>query len=491
MKRACKISNKIVTLNLQKEKVNHFQEMNKPLMTICNSGITAKCESIEITICINEDNKFIKLSNYLNWEEMVKIILPDLQKTTKSGNLNCGPKLQLRKHLGIYVLQSMLDITDREIAFQVENNAIYQVFCGSSIVENWYCPHYTKIEEFRNRISPESHHKISQLILQQAAKAGFANPKITDFDSTVQEANIAYPSDVSLMVKLAEKAAKVTEILSETGKNFIVNLSKIKSLAKGYFFQAKNTAKEIKKEAFSIIHETVVEEILPVIEEAYKISEEQLLKKSKKVQNLFYDVCEVGLQYLSDVEHFIKTNTIAAGKILSFHAKAVACIIKNKAGKPWQFGRVYQLGRIAGNFMMIGKANDIINSDKNSLKQLIQEHKEIFGENILESVATDKGYYSAENIAALQNEKVEEIGIQFPENAKKNILVQDENLKKKLYNRRAGTEPLIGHIKNDLGLGRSRMKSDVTTESSAYRCTNGFNLRQTMHYLSAQNAALI
>ena len=84
---------------------------------------------------------------------MVKIILPDLQKTTKSGNLNSGPKLQLRKHLGIYVLQSMLDITDREIAFQVENNAIYQVFCGSSIVENWYCPHYTKIEEFRNRIT--------------------------------------------------------------------------------------------------------------------------------------------------------------------------------------------------------------------------------------------------------------------------------------------------------------------------------------------------
>ena len=488
MKRACKIPRKIVTLNLQKHKVNNFQEINKAPMTICNSGINAKCESKEIKIVVHEDNKFIKLSNYLNWEEIAKIIIADLQKTTKSGNLNCGPKLQLRKHLGIYILQSMLDITDREMAFQVENNAIYQVFCGSSIVENWYCPHYTKVEEFRNRISPESQHKITQLILQQAAKAGFANPKITDFDSTVQEANIAYPSDVSLMVKLSEKAEKVAQILSKTGKNFIINLSKIKSLAKGYFFQAKNTAKEIKKEAFSIIHETVVEEILPVIEEAFKISEEELSKKTKKVKKLFYDVCEVGLKYLSDVEHFIKTNTIAAGKILSFHAKSVACIIKNKAGKPWQFGRVYQLGRIAGNFMMIGKANDIINSDKNALKQLIQEHNEIFGENILESVATDKGYYSAENISSLQNEKVEEIGIQFPENSKKNILIQDENLKKTLYNRRAGTEPLIGHIKNNLGLGRSRMKSDVTTESSAYRCTNGFNLIQTMHYLTANNA---
>ena len=489
MKWACIISKKVVTLNLRKNKVNNFQKINEPLMTICNSGINAKCESKEIKIFVSQDNNFIKLSNYLNWDEMTKIILPDLQKTTKSGNLNCGPKLQLRKHLGIYTLQLMLNTTDRDTAFQVENNAIYQVFCGSSIVESWSCPHHTKIEEFRNRISPESNHKITQLILEQAVRAGFANPKITDFDSSVQEANIAYPSDVSLMVKLVEKAKKIAQELSQFGKNLFVDLSKIKSAAKSYFFMAKNTARDIRKKTFNIIHEVVVEQVFPIIEEAYKISEEELSKTSKKVQTLFNDVCEVGLQYLIDVEHFIKTNTVAAGKILSFHAKKVACIIKGKAGKPWEFGRVYQFGRIEGNFMMIGKANSILNSDKNSMQQLIQEHQKMFGEGVLESVGTDKGYYSQENISALQNAKVTEIGIQFPENAKKNPLIPDKDLQKIIYNRRAGIEPLIGHIKNDLGLGQSRMKSDITTESAAYRCTNGFNLIQTMHYLSAKNAA--
>ena len=126
MKWACIISKKVVTLNLRKNKVNNFQKINEPLMTICNSGINAKCESKEIKIFVSQDNNFIKLSNYLNWDEMTKIILPDLQKTTKSGNLNCGPKLQLRKHLGIYTLQLMLNTTDRDTAFQVENNAIYR-----------------------------------------------------------------------------------------------------------------------------------------------------------------------------------------------------------------------------------------------------------------------------------------------------------------------------------------------------------------------------
>jgi len=486
---ACYTSKKIVTLNLRKNKVNNFQEINTPKMTICNSGINAKCESKEIKIFVSENHKFIKLSNYLNWAEMTKIILPDLQKTTKSGNLNCGPKLQLRKHLGIYILQSMLNITDREMAFQVENNAVYQIFCGSSIVENWSCPHHTKIEEFRNRISPEAHHEISQMVLKQAVAAGFANPKITDFDSTVQEANISYPSDVSLMVKLAEKAKKVAQKLSQVGKNFFVDLSKIKSKAKSYFFMAKNTARDKKKAAFKIIHETVVEEILPIIEEAYKIFEEDLSKSTKKIQTLFNDVCVVGRQYLIDVEYFIKTNTIAAGKILSFHAKKVACIVKGKAGKPWEFGRVFQFGRLEGNFMMIGKTNSILNSDKNAIEQLLQEHQKMFGEEILQSVGTDKGYYSQENISALKNSKVIDIGIQFPVNAKKNPLIIDKELQETIYNRRAGIEPLIGHIKNDLGMGRSRMKSDITTEFAAYRCTNGFNLIQTMHYLSKNNAA--
>ena len=288
---------------------------------------------------------------------------------------------------------------------------------------------------------------------------------------------------------MVEKAKKIAQELSQFGKNLFVDLSKIKSAAKSYFFMAKNTARDIRKKTFNIIHEVVVEQVFPIIEEAYKISEEELSKTSKKVQTLFNDVCEVGLQYLIDVEYFIKTNTVAAGKILSFHAKKVACIIKGKAGKPWEFGRVYQFGRIEGNFMMIGKANSILNSDKNSMQQLIQEHQKMFGEGVLESVGTDKGYYSQENISALQNAKVTEIGIQFPENAKKNPLIPDKDLQKIIYNRRAGIEPLIGHIKNDLGLGQSRMKSDITTESAAYRCTNGFNLIQTMHYLSAKNAA--
>ena len=55
-------------------------------------------------------------------------------------------------------------------------------------------------------------------------------------------------------------------------------------------------------------------------------------------------------KYLLDVAYYDKNNTIKAGKILSFQYLEVACIAKGKVGKDREFGRVYQRGRIGGNF---------------------------------------------------------------------------------------------------------------------------------------------
>ena len=43
-------------------------------------------------------------------------------------------------------------------------------------------------------------------------------------------------------------------------------------------------------------------------------------------------------RYLLDVGHFTRAHTIKAGKILSFHAKAVACVKKGKIGEDFEFG---------------------------------------------------------------------------------------------------------------------------------------------------------
>ncbi|MFO1259151.1 MAG: hypothetical protein U1E78_12180 [Gammaproteobacteria bacterium] len=82
-----------------------------------------------------------------------------------------------------------------------------------------------------------------------------------------------------------------------------------------------------------------------------------------------------------------------------------------------------------------------------------------------------------------------EIGIQRPGNIKKARLKPlSEADQEKLANRRSGIEALIGHAKQKGQLGRSRMKSDKSAESSGYTAILGFNLRQFIRHQAGKMA---
>jgi hypothetical protein len=125
--------------------------------------------------------------------------------------------------------------------------------------------------------------------------------------------------------------------------------------------------------------------------------------------------------------------------------------------------------------------------DAQSLKPMIKQHIDLF-QTPIESIATDKGYYSKENEKLGLEFKIEKVGIQRQRrkyNKPPNNPISEED-QEMLINRRAGIEPLIGHLKRSWQMGRSRMKSDRTTESSGYCAILGFNLRQMMRYLTGE-----
>jgi len=191
------------------------------------------------------------------------------------------------------------------------------------------------------------------------------------------------------------------------------------------------------------------------------------------VKRSFDQILAYAKQYLKDVAFFVKTNSMKKGKILAFHLQKAACIKKGKVGKDKEFGRVFQLGRIAGNYFIALACKSVRQEDKPSLIPMVCEHEKVFGKEKLKSLSTDKGYYTKKNIIALSG-KIKELGVQAPGNIKKPPKVDNfEELK----NRRAGIEPLIGHIKN-FGLRKSRAHSDTTILASGYRAIMGFNLHQ-------------
>ncbi len=361
-----------------------------------------------------------------------------------------------------------------------------QVFCGQGILPDWRCPDHTKIEELRNRLAPDTHKAIGDYVLTVAQRFGFADATWMDIDSTVQEANIRYPADSALMKQLAEKAHRVLAFLKEKKKAGVpaalhIDMEGIRQCAQRYFFLSKTAAIEERRALFQRYHRLVKRQLRPVVRFYESIRARQLRALPWHIRRTLTQVKEHGWRYLLDVGHFVRTHTIKPGKRLSFHATAVACIKKGKVGHPHEFGRVFQLGRLGGNFLIAFSCTSVRMEDKHSLLPAIAQHHALFGENVLQQIGTDKGYYSAKNIQAIESLAIDASGVQRPTTVR---CRPPPEVTGPLKRRRVGIEPLIQHAKS-FGLGKSRMKSDATTLASGYRAVTGFNLHQLIRHMEA------
>ena len=208
-------------------------------MSLDISGFHDNVEAASVSIYVTNNHPLLKLANMIPWLVFMEMILKDLKNTTAKSCWWMGRKLKVRVHLAVFILQKLYNLTDRKAEYGLRDNAAYQLFCGVNIVEEWRVPDHTKIEEFRNRLSPETQRSIANEIAKVAVTLGFADPAQTDFDSTVQEANISYPSDATLMTKLAGLGKKVVDHLKEKTRNFVpeslnFDMKDTATLAAGY-----------------------------------------------------------------------------------------------------------------------------------------------------------------------------------------------------------------------------------------------------------------
>jgi hypothetical protein len=124
----------------------------------------------------------------------------------------------------------------------------------------------------------------------------------------------------------------------------------VKEKAREYFFLPKNTAIEKRRDVFKELHRFLKQQMRPIINATSAMDAQRLSRLPWNIRRALEQISEDGWRYLPGVSHFIRKHTIKAGKILSFHAKQVACIKKGKVGKDKEFGLVFQLARYQGQF---------------------------------------------------------------------------------------------------------------------------------------------
>ena len=358
-------------------------------MSICDSGIGRKLFGQRIEITVANTHPLIVLANQLPWEEMLHLVENDLCQSTALKCLHYGRKLKVRIHLGAYLLQKMYDLTDRAMEASIRDNAAYQIFCGMGIVDCWHYPDHTKIETFRSRLSPDTQHKLANLMCKNAVDKGLAESHDIDIDSTVQEANMTYPTDAKMLRKMGTVAFQVAKNLKKllpnggAGFNLELDIKTIASKARACFFLPKKATKEDKSQRLSELLDIVSHPVCNVIHACHLVKEETLKRLSFGAQRSMQQL-EHAMMYFASVKQYVETGTASLGKRLSLHLNDVACFNKKKAHKKYEFGRAFQLGRLSkGNFLFVGKSNNVRMDDKRSFKPMLQEHEDLFGKNTL------------------------------------------------------------------------------------------------------------
>jgi transposase, IS5 family len=457
-------------------------------MSICFSGLDTPYCGQPVTIDVSPAHPLIQLAQVIPWQAITDMVLPDLKRTTAKGKWWLGRKLKLRIHLGAFLLQWLYHLTDREGEWAIKDNAAYQLFCGRGVVNNWHPPDHTKLEEFRSRLSPETQRHVANQVAMWATALGFADPSKMDIDSTIQEANIAYPSDAQLMVKMTLLVNKVWTYMKKHVTFFAdfiptVDVKAVKAKAKAYWFRDRQNTHATPSLLQDLWHESFTQ-ISHVRKYFQVLLDYDIDRMPWNIRRAFNQINAYCSDLFLHVASFLCRGVMVPDKALSFHAKAVRCFNKGKLAKGLQFGRAFQVGRIGGNFLLVAPCTSVRMEDKASVRPMISAHQEVCGHDVLASCGMDKGYYSNANYKYLQSlGGLKEFCLQQPGLDISRLGEDAVETYTRLVNRRSGIEPLIGHAKQGGQLGQSRMKTDETTLAAGYGAIGGFNLRQLIRHL--------
>lgn len=425
---------------------------------------------LKILVCIPKLHPMIILANNIPWDQMVKLVVQDLYKNRRRS----GRKLNIRLHLGAFILQSMNKWTDRTLEDMVKYHGPTMMFCG--LKKSSQGLDHCQYTRFRNRISEDTAKKLSTLLIQNAKVHGYTDSTFLDIDSTVQEANISYPTDISMMRKIVQKSEKILNHFINQGLNQAkeimsqTNFKKIGKSIKGYFFAAKGEKGKFEKNNLLKIIEANTSDVIKKVSSLWESVHYYGLPWNLKTD--WNDVTIKGTKLMKDIRYFIKNQKMKKGKILSLGREMVTCIRKGKIGKLNEFGRKWFVAKLKGNYAFgFSPEENVRLDDSKSLKIGIDQFKDIFN-STPDSVTGDQGFWSEDNIVACLEAEVEEIGIH--PRGKLNWLVNDEDIER-LKNRRASTEGIIGHAKMR-GMGKSKMKSDKATFLEGQRSIFSLNL---------------
>lgn len=149
---------------------------------------------------IDMDHPLVKLANIIDWDTICNKLV-DIYKDSKTGR----PAKDIRLMVGIHYLKYTYNLSDEDVIARWVENPYYQYFTGEETFQRKFPTHPSNLTRFRKRLE----NKNLSDFLMETIKAGFMAGYLKEkdiqkvaVDTTVQEKNITFPTDIKLYYKM-------------------------------------------------------------------------------------------------------------------------------------------------------------------------------------------------------------------------------------------------------------------------------------------------
>jgi IS5 family transposase len=429
------------------------------------------------------NDELTKVSTLLDNEEFLAPFIARFKTTTGR------PTVPVQTYLRIMYLKHRHQLSYEVVAEQVRDSIMWRIFCG--IPFDKPIPHYTTLIKLTKKYGHEIMETLNQALVNEAREKKLIVGRKLRCDTTVVEADIHYPTDASLLSDCVRVINRTVKKIKKQGVAVNAEFhNRSRSIKKQIFSIAKvlkrrtnETRQDVRKITSSILSTTqeVVGRAEQVITEAKRCIFDQAVDASAKVMKTIQSLestVEIAKRIVAQTTTVIQGNTHIKNRIVSIFDLEARPIVKGKLKAPTEFGTKLFIQDcekkiITGYQVYEGNPND-----DTLLVPAVDAHIAMFGRAPI-SVATDRGFASPKNEAALRTKGVEKISL--PRRGWINYERRDFQSQfwfKYLQRWRAGGEALISHIKRKYGIGRSLSRGINGTKTWVGLGILAYNLRQ-------------
>ncbi len=367
------------------------------------------------------------------------------------------PSVPVRTMVGMLLLKRMYDQSDESVLARWVENPYWQYFTGQTYFQHQPPFDPTDFVYFRKRIGEAGLEKVLSLTVR--LHCGSEVEEEVLIDTTVQEKNVTYPTDTKLALKIIKYCWTYGEqegIQWRQSYRFVVKRLRLATY-NGSHPRRRRAARRAQQKLRTIAGRLVRDL-------RRKLSAEALAYYGEAL-NLF--------------EQVLAQRRGTKNKRYSLHEPAVWCIAKGKVHKKYEFGCKVSVARTALCGIIVGMKSFTGNPyDGDTLApalEQVQRVREDAGGDRPGTAVVDRGYRGRKRIGATE--------VLIPSTGSREQTHYEKQKQRRRFRRRAGIEPVIGHLKDDHRMRRNFLSGELGDAVNCLLAGAAFNLVKRLNQL--------